>query len=77
MSFLDRPAMTGWQMLGCAVYLIAVFVVVFMAMTIVVFDGWDQPPMPGWKRFLIFPGSAIAAVIGGALLLKFFMRDRN
>ena len=78
MSYLDQPTLTGWQKLGCAGYFMVVAVVSYIALMIVVFDGWDEPPMPRWQSLLIFPGSALLAIFGGgALLAKLFMRDKN
>jgi hypothetical protein len=77
MSFSDHPGLTGWQKLGCATYFLAASFVSFIGLVTVVFDGWDEPPMPRWQSLLLFPGSVVLVIAGGVVRIKFFMRDKN
>jgi hypothetical protein len=76
-SFSEKQLFSAWQKLGCAAYFIAAFVICYLALIFVVFDGWDEPPMPRWLSLLLFPGLPMLAVIGGWFLMKFFARDKN
>ena len=77
MNFADRPTLTIWQKLGCAAYFMLMAAICFFAFVAVVFDGWDEPPMPVWASFLLFPGMPIAAVFGGGFILHFFMKPKK
>ena len=77
MNFSDQPTLTVWQVVGCAVYFVVMAIICFMALVTVIFDGWDEPPMPSWLSFFLFPGLPILAVIGAVPILRFFMRDKN
>lgn len=78
MSFSDKPSLTGWQKLGCPIYLIvASFIVAILMIGAVLADCASESCMPDWQRLMLFPGSLAVAIIGGAILTKFFLRDRD
>ena len=77
MSFGDQPLFSGWQKLGCAAYFFAASAICYFALILLAFDGWDEPPMPKWLSFILFPGLPLIAVAGGWFLMKHFTRDKN
>ncbi|MFN0045563.1 MAG: hypothetical protein ACKVOS_03770 [Sphingorhabdus sp.] len=83
MSFSDRPALTGGQKLGCAMYSIVGLVLVLNALVAVSLgdcaEEYDTPGCAQFKlvKFALFPGSLIAVVIGGILMTRYFMKDRD
>ena len=75
MSFSDRPNLNFWQKLGCLIYGgAAIFGCFYVAAEILLnFD----PHLPPWQENAIIAGTMIAALAGGLILLRFFMRDEN
>jgi hypothetical protein len=76
-SFSDRQTLSNWQKVGCAIYFAISMVVCFIALSVWMFDGWDEPPMPRWIGVLVFPGTPLIAFAGGCLLMTYFSRDKN
>ncbi|MDP4605300.1 MAG: hypothetical protein NWS68_03990 [Erythrobacter sp.] len=76
MSYSDHPNLSGWQKIGCAFYLIAAGFACLYAFAEVALR-FDPPFLPRWLEYALFPGSLIAAMAGGALLLKYFKREKN
>ena len=81
MSFSDRPALSGSQKLGCFLYgAVSVLVVAFCTILSGLRCEGVEPSKctrAGIGDFLLFPGSAILAIVGGILLALYFMRDRD
>ena len=77
MSFSDRPSLTWPQKLGCMVYFLAVTLMVANFALWSLAPDSDTPQLPIWERILVFIGPPLVAVIGGLVLIQFFMRDKN
>ena len=77
MSFADQPSLTWFQRLGLLAYAgFAIVVIVNFAAEALAPDS-DAPPPSTWERLLMFPGSLLAAIVGGCLLIRYFMRDKD
>ena len=79
MSFSDRPGLTAWQKLGCAVYVvISGWIVSSLMLTAALGDcASENECITEATRAMMFYGSPMLALIGGVLLTKFMMRDRD
>jgi hypothetical protein len=65
-SFADRPTLTGWQKLGCLAY--ALIGVATSALTV---------PISGTGSLWVFAGTLMLVLLGGIVLLKFFMKEKG
>lgn len=79
MSFSDRPGLTNSQKAGCALY--AIFGG-FLSFTAMVSAALGDCPSEGncvseTTRAILFYGVPLAVIMGGALLTRHFMRDKN
>jgi hypothetical protein len=77
MPFDDRPALSSWQIAGCAAYavsgtLISLF---FMGMAALADCPTDVDCLSETSRKLMFYGVPLAVLAGGAYLIRHFMRD--
>lgn len=79
MSFSDRPGLTGWQRLGCAAYVVVSgWIVSGLMLNAALGDcASENECITETTRALMFYGSPVLALIGGVLLTKFMMRDRD
>ncbi len=79
MSFGDRPPLTGWQKVGCALYAIFGGFIAITAMGSAALGDC----VPGENcisetgRAILFYGVPLAVIMGGALLTRHFMRDKH
>ena len=77
MSFADQPSLTWFQRFVLLAYAgFAVFGVLNFAIKSLAPDS-DVPPPPMWERLLMFPGSLLAAIVGGCILIRYFTRDKD
>ncbi|WP_133365539.1 hypothetical protein [Qipengyuania sediminis] len=81
MSFSDKPGLTASQKLGCAVYFFtSALVVTFFMLNAALGDCASEEQaecMGEATRAAMFYGSPLLALIGGALLIRHMMRDRD
>ena len=79
MSFSDRPGLTAWQKLGCAAYVvISGWIVLSLMLNAALGDcASENECIAETTRAMMFYGSPVLALVGGVLLTKFMMRDRD
>jgi len=76
-SFSDRPGLTFWQQIGCALFLVFTGLVALYLTAEGLFPSSDEPPPPRWQSLLYFPGGIIAALVLWIFLLVYFLRDKD
>ncbi len=83
MSFGDKPSLTIGQKVGCLAYGLVAFIIVTNGL-IFVSTGHCAPEYDGTSceydgltKFIIFPGSLIASIVGGIFLVRYMMKDRG
>jgi hypothetical protein len=79
LSFSDRPMLSTAKKLGCIAYtgvgsLVVMFGLIGGAMGDCA-DGPDSSCKDNFANFLLFPGSLIIVLAGGALMLWLFTRS--
>jgi hypothetical protein len=82
-SFSDRPSISGKRRAGCVLYGLVSSVVVGFLFLLAALGHNEcsyEPSLPGceWdgvRRFLLFPGSLVAAIVGAILVARWAIRD--
>jgi len=82
-SFSDQAPIKPSRKVGCLVYAIVAILVVGFCLLLAAMGHNEcsyEPELPGceWdgvRRFLLFPGSLIIAIVGGVFLARWAMRD--
>ncbi len=77
MSYGDKPALSASQKIGCAVYVVAVYPLIYLGFFAGILGFWEEASLPIWQKLLGFVVLTILPFVGGILLLRFFMRDNN
>ena len=83
MSFSEEPSLTRGQKIGC---IICGFVTLIIVINGLMFASLGHCAAEyhgsgceydGLIKFIMLPGSLIAAIVGGILLMKYMMKDRD
>jgi hypothetical protein len=85
MSYSDRPYMSNPGKIGCIIYYLVAFAFISFCLLM---NGLGhsmcdyEPNSVGcewhwFRRFALFPGSLIAAIFFGFILLRWLMKDRD
>ncbi len=79
MSFSDRPGLTIPQRFGCVAYVVASgFIVAICMLNAALGDCISENEcISETTRAVMFYGSPLVALLGGVLLIKLMMRDKN
>jgi hypothetical protein len=72
-SFADRPGLTTWQKVGCAIYFVFAFIAACALFWLGLFPLLVEPFNPAALFFLL--GGLVVLGGSGFLLMRFFTRD--